>query len=77
MRVIACVFLLGMAGCSAPCTSLRVVTYSPEYQAKLAEEIKQASAGSVWPDVVLDYRHLREAVRECRKLDPIAELPEE
>src|SRR6185312_15978025 len=38
MRVIACVFLLGMAGCSAPCTSLRVVTYSPEYQAKLAEE---------------------------------------
>lgn len=77
MKAIAAGILVLLAACSSPCTSLRVVTYSPEYQAKLAEEIKVASAGSVWPDVVLDYRHLREAVRECRKLEPIAELPDE
>lgn len=66
--VLATVAVIGVSGCAAnDCGRIKMVDYDQAFQAKLTNEIKEAPAMSAWPTAIVDYRQLREAVRQCQK----------
>lgn len=65
--VMTVVAVIGVSGCAAnDCRHIKMVDYDQTFQSKLTDEIKEAPAQSAWPTAIVDYRQLREAVRQCQ-----------
>lgn len=48
-----------------PCALLPLEKYSDSQNAVLASEVAVAPPTAMWPDVLIDYAKLRDAVRAC------------
>lgn len=53
-------------GNSGSCDLLTLRTYSPAFNARLADELRAAHPMAVWPEAFEDYRALRAAIRACK-----------
>lgn len=64
MRLVP-VLALALGACASTstvvCPALR--DYTPEFEARLADEIEAAPADAAWPDAVLDYVSIRDQIK--------------
>lgn len=60
--------LLTGCGTAAVYSCPPIVAYSPEFNARLADELEAMPAGTAVERAILDYAALRDQLRACRRL---------
>ncbi len=67
-RTLPLIGLVWLTGCATAggCELLPLKAYTPAFNERLVGEVQAASADAVWPQAVIDYVALRDAVRACK-----------